>query len=51
MSHAISPLGIDLLVMVDTESDSVGFEPGGATGDHDTDWPSLEIARIPSCFL
>ena len=28
-----------------------GFEPGGATGVHDTDWPSLERARVPSFFL
>lgn len=37
--------------MLSTSSVKAGFEPGGATGVHDTDWLSLESTRVPSCFL
>ena len=28
-----------------------GFAPGGTTGIQNKDLPSLENARVPSCFL
>lgn len=37
--------------MVESGKVTVGLDPGGVTGVHDTDCPSLEMARVPSCFL
>jgi len=37
--------------MLDTGNVTRDFEPGGATGVHDTDCWFLDIARVPSCFL
>ena len=35
----------------DTPKMKAGADPGGATGVQDTDWPSLDKARVPSFFL
>ena len=40
-----------ILVIVDTGRTICGFDPGGATGIHNTVFSSLEIASVPSTFL
>ena len=37
--------------MVETCNVRAGLEAGGARGVHETDWLSLDRARVPSFFL